>query len=81
MALLRNLIRRFRDADRTGSSSLRQTLGAWRPACRARRAPRRAGSDGIAITLPISQEELAGWAGASREAAAKALQQLRELDW
>ena len=36
-------------------------------------------ADGIAITLPISQEELAGWAGASREAAAKALQTLREL--
>jgi CRP/FNR family transcriptional regulator, cyclic AMP receptor protein len=37
--------------------------------------------DGIAIGLPITQEELAGWTGASREAVAKALQSLRELGW
>jgi CRP/FNR family cyclic AMP-dependent transcriptional regulator len=34
---------------------------------------------GIRITLPISQEELAGWAGASREAIAKALHDLRAV--
>jgi CRP/FNR family transcriptional regulator, cyclic AMP receptor protein len=34
----------------------------------------------VAITLPLSQEELAGWTGSSREAVAKALQTLRELD-
>ena len=33
------------------------------------------------ITLPITQEELAGWAGASREATSKALQSLRALGW
>ena len=32
------------------------------------------------ITLPISQEELAGWTGSSREAVAKALATLRDLD-
>jgi CRP-like cAMP-binding protein len=32
---------------------------------------------GILITLPISQEELAGWAGGSREAISKALRDLR----
>jgi CRP-like cAMP-binding protein len=37
--------------------------------------------EGIAIGLPITQEELAGWTGASREAVAKALQALRELGW
>src|SRR3954463_1646510 len=37
--------------------------------------------EGIAIGLPITQEELAGWTGASREAVAKALQTLRELGW
>jgi CRP/FNR family transcriptional regulator, cyclic AMP receptor protein len=37
--------------------------------------------DGVTITLPISQEELAGWTGASREAVAKALRTLRELGW
>lgn len=37
--------------------------------------------DGIVIDLPISQEELASWIGASREAVNKAMQQLRGLDW
>jgi CRP-like cAMP-binding protein len=35
--------------------------------------------DGIRITLPISQEELAGWAGASREATTNALRDLRAV--
>jgi CRP-like cAMP-binding protein len=33
----------------------------------------------IEIALPLSQEELAAWAGASREAVSKALQVLRSL--
>ena len=33
----------------------------------------------IEIALPLSQEELAAWAGASREAVSKALQLLRSL--
>lgn len=36
---------------------------------------------GIRIELPLSQEELAGWVGSSREAVAKALQIMRELGW
>jgi CRP-like cAMP-binding protein len=32
---------------------------------------------GLRITLPLSQEELAGWTGSSREAVSKALQSLR----
>ncbi len=36
--------------------------------------------EAIVITLPISQEELAGWTGSSREAVAKALATLRDLD-
>jgi CRP/FNR family transcriptional regulator, cyclic AMP receptor protein len=32
---------------------------------------------GIRITLPFTQEELAGWVGASREAVAQALRTLR----
>jgi CRP/FNR family cyclic AMP-dependent transcriptional regulator len=36
-------------------------------------------AEGIRITLPISQEELAGWAGASREAISKALHDLRAV--
>jgi CRP-like cAMP-binding protein len=81
LALLRNLVRRFRDADRIRIEfASAQTLG--RVAARLMELADRHGepaADGIAITLPISQEELAGWAGASREAAAKALQTLREL--
>jgi CRP/FNR family transcriptional regulator, cyclic AMP receptor protein len=33
--------------------------------------------EGVLITLPLSQEELAGWTGSSREAVSKALQTLR----
>jgi CRP-like cAMP-binding protein len=36
---------------------------------------------GVAITLPLTQEELAGWTGASREAVSKALTTLRGLAW
>lgn len=35
--------------------------------------------DGIVLNVPLSQEELAGWTGASREAVNKALQVLRSL--
>jgi CRP-like cAMP-binding protein len=36
---------------------------------------------GIRIGLALSQEELAGWTGASREAVARALRTLREVGW
>ncbi len=39
------------------------------------------GAVGYEITLPLSQEELAGFTGASREAVAKALRTMRELGW
>jgi CRP-like cAMP-binding protein len=35
----------------------------------------------IRIQLPLSQEELAGWAGASRESVVKALRKLRGMGW
>lgn len=35
--------------------------------------------DGVRVDLPLSQEELATWCGASREATAKALRTLREI--
>lgn len=35
----------------------------------------------IEIQLPVSQEELASWTGASRTGVAQALQSLRELNW
>lgn len=37
--------------------------------------------EGIAYVLPISQEELASWVGASRAGVAAALQAMRELGW
>jgi CRP-like cAMP-binding protein len=35
--------------------------------------------DGVKVELPLSQEELASWCGASREATVKALRTLREV--
>ncbi len=78
--LLQNVLRRFRDSDRKlvefGAS---HTIG--RVAARLLEMVERFGSetrDGYVIDLPITQEELAGWTGASREAVAKALHSLRE---
>lgn len=36
---------------------------------------------GVRITLPLSQDELAAWSGASREAVARSLHLLRGLGW
>jgi CRP/FNR family transcriptional regulator, cyclic AMP receptor protein len=79
--LLRSLAQRFRDADRRRVEfASAQTLG--RVAARLLELADRHGESGgetIVITLPISQEELAGWTGSSREAVAKALATLRNL--
>ncbi|MGH3241808.1 MAG: Crp/Fnr family transcriptional regulator [Spirillospora sp.] len=40
-----------------------------------------AGGESVRITLNLSQEELAGWVGASREAVSKALRTLRAHGW
>jgi CRP-like cAMP-binding protein len=37
--------------------------------------------EGLKIDLPLTQEDLAGWTGSSREAVSRALQQLRGLGW
>jgi len=37
--------------------------------------------DGVRVTVPLSQDELAGWTGASREAVSKALGVLRGYGW
>ncbi|MEV4671915.1 MULTISPECIES: Crp/Fnr family transcriptional regulator [Actinomadura] len=39
------------------------------------------GGESVRITLNLSQEELAGWVGASREAVSKALRTLRRHGW
>ena len=38
-------------------------------------------ADGLAVAMPISQEELASWTGASRAGVAQALQTMRQLGW
>jgi len=37
--------------------------------------------DGMRITVPLTQTDLAGWAGLSREATVKALRDVRERGW
>lgn len=82
--LMRMLSERLRDADRK-----RIEFGAQdstgRVAARLVELAERFGApngDGeIKIALPLSQDELAGWIGASREAVSKALGVLRSAGW
>jgi CRP-like cAMP-binding protein len=81
MELLRVLANRLRDADRKRLefASL-DTLGrvAWRLLELGERFGENT-DDGIEVQLPLSQEQLASWCGASREATVKALAVLRTL--
>ncbi|GAA4244284.1 Crp/Fnr family transcriptional regulator [Dactylosporangium darangshiense] len=81
--LMRELTRRLRDADRK-----RIEFGAYdttgRVAARLVELAERFGErteEGLRISLPLSQDELAGWTGSSREAVTKALRTLREEGW
>jgi CRP-like cAMP-binding protein len=81
LVILRVVIARLRDADRQHVE-----FAAYHTVIRvARRLVELADrygercDEGVRITLPISQEELAGWAGASREAITKALHDLRAV--
>jgi CRP/FNR family transcriptional regulator, cyclic AMP receptor protein len=81
--LMRQLTTRLRDADRK-----RIEFGAFdttgRVAARLVELAERFGrtvDDGVRIDLPMSQDELAGWTGSSREAVTKALRALREEGW
>ncbi len=77
--LIRTVIGRLRDADRKRIEfGAHDTIG--RVAARLVEMAERFGqptSDGLKIALPFSQDELAGWIGASREAVSKALGVLR----
>jgi CRP-like cAMP-binding protein len=81
LVVLRTVIERLREADRQQFEfAAYQTLG--RVARRIVELTERFGAPskgGVRIALGISQEELAGWAGASREATSKALHDLREM--
>jgi CRP/FNR family transcriptional regulator, cyclic AMP receptor protein len=83
LGILRSVIGRLRDSDkRRVEFGALDTVG--RVAGLIVELAERYGeeTDGaIHIRLPLSQEELAGWAGASREAVVKALRQLRSRGW
>ncbi len=73
--LLRVLANRLRDADRKRlESAALDTLGrvAWRLHELSGRFGQRT-PDGVEVELPLSQEQLASWGGASQEATVKAL--------
>lgn len=81
--LLQTIIRRQRDSDRK-----RIEFGAYdTPGRVARRLVELAdqyGEEdprGVRITLSLTQDELAGWTGASREAVSKALRHFRDRGW
>ena len=80
LRMVRMIVARLRDADRKRVEfGTYDTLG--RVALRLVELAERFGSsvDGrIRIDLPFTQEELAGWIGASREAVTKALRSLRD---
>jgi CRP-like cAMP-binding protein len=81
MDLLRVLASRLRDADRKRLEfAALDTLGrvAWRLQELSERFGEQT-ADGIEVELPLSQEQLASWCGASREATVKALAALRML--
>jgi CRP-like cAMP-binding protein len=83
LKLLRMLSRRLREANtRQIEFAAQETLG--RVATRLVELSERFGErhdEHIEIALPISQEELAGWVGASLESTVRALQTMRTLGW
>ena len=80
---MRQLIGRLRDADRKriefGAHDTTGRVAARLVEMAERFGQPTAGRDPIG--LPFSQDELAGWTGASREAVSKALRTLREEGW
>jgi CRP-like cAMP-binding protein len=83
LAIISSLGGRLRDADRKRVEfAARDSL--TRVAARILELAERFGEpveSGVRIELPISQEELAGWAGCSRDSVVKALATMRCLGW
>lgn len=83
LVVLRTLSHRLREADlKRVELSVQDTVA--RVAARITELAERFGNqtgDGVEIHLPISQEELAGWTGCSRDSVVKALQTMRGLGW
>jgi CRP-like cAMP-binding protein len=81
--VMRLLVSRLRDADRKRVEYAAQDV-VGRLAGRLVELVQRFGSgngEAVRIELPLTQEDLAGWVGASREATSRALQQMRSLGW
>lgn len=79
--LIRMLAARLRDSDRKRLEfAALDTLGrvAWRLLELSERFGHET-EEGVSVELPLSQEQLAGWCGASRESTVKALTSLRAL--
>jgi CRP-like cAMP-binding protein len=83
VVLLESVTSRFRDSTaKRLEFAASDTLG--RLAARITELADRYGEetdDGIAVAMPISQDELASWTGASRAGVAQGLQTMRELGW
>ncbi len=83
VALLEVIARRFRETTiKRSQFAASDTLG--RLAARIVELAERYGQPtdgGVLITVPLSQEEMAAWTGASRAGVAHAFQTLRELGW
>jgi CRP/FNR family transcriptional regulator, cyclic AMP receptor protein len=82
-ALLRVLSDRLRDADAKRAQFAGHAAMGRVAFCLLELCDRFgvADADAIDIRLPISQEELAGWAGASLESVSRSLQTMRGLGW
>jgi CRP/FNR family transcriptional regulator, cyclic AMP receptor protein len=84
LALVALLSRRLRDSDRrlvqfATSDALGRVASRLVQLCDEHGSIDDQGS--IHIELPLTQEDLAGWTGASLEATARALRQMRDLHW
>ena len=83
LVLVRILCRRLREADDKRTEFLAQdTVG--RVCSRLAELADRFGAegeDGTHVDIAITQDDLAGWTGSSREAVIRALRTLRELGW
>ena len=83
MAMLKTVMHRLRDADRKRVEfASKETMG--RVAGRIMELSDRFGSASaghIDIDFPLTQEELAGWTGCSRDSVVKALQSMRDIGW
>jgi len=83
VALLQVIAGRFRESSLMRSQQTASDTTGRLAACLVELADRygEATDDGVVIALPLSQEELGAWIGASRAGLAGALKTLRELGW